>query len=444
MRATVDGNEAAASVAYRLNEICCIYPITPSSPMAELADEWASQGRPNVFGTRACRGRDAERGRCRRRPSRRAAERRPRDHLHRLAGSAADDPEHVQDRRRADAGGASCRRPLARSAGAVDLRRPLGRDGGPPDGLRSPRVGVRSGGTRPGTGRSGRNASDSSSVRALLRRLPHVARAEHDRAAVRRRPPRTRARGARPSPSRPSTLAGAALHPRHRPEPGRLLPGARDGESLLRPRACDRRRRDGPRRRTHRAPAPHRRLQRRPRGRSCARRHGVGRRDDPRDRRLAERSRRTCRRRPGAPIPAVPGAGTRRVAACQRSPHRRARPDERAGLARGTAVPGHGRGTDRVVRRRGARGDAANHRRPLRALVEGVHARDGRGHLRGTGERAAEAPVHDRDHRRRVRHEPELRRGPRHRAAGHGARHLLRPRLRRDGRSEQEHDQDSR
>src|SRR5438094_213298 len=50
-RATVDGNEAAASVAYRLNEVCCIYPITPSSPMAELADEWASQGRPNVWGS---------------------------------------------------------------------------------------------------------------------------------------------------------------------------------------------------------------------------------------------------------------------------------------------------------------------------------------------------------------------------------------------------------
>ncbi len=51
MRATVDGNEAAASVAYRLNEVCCIYPITPSSPMAELADEWASEGRTNVWGT---------------------------------------------------------------------------------------------------------------------------------------------------------------------------------------------------------------------------------------------------------------------------------------------------------------------------------------------------------------------------------------------------------
>jgi len=50
-RTTVDGNEAAVSVAYRLNELCCIYPITPSSPMAELADEWSSRGRQNVWGT---------------------------------------------------------------------------------------------------------------------------------------------------------------------------------------------------------------------------------------------------------------------------------------------------------------------------------------------------------------------------------------------------------
>src|SRR5437763_7189699 len=50
-RATIDGNEAAASVAYRLNEVCCIYPITPSSPMAELADEWSSRHRPNIWGS---------------------------------------------------------------------------------------------------------------------------------------------------------------------------------------------------------------------------------------------------------------------------------------------------------------------------------------------------------------------------------------------------------
>ena len=48
---TVDGNEAAADVAYRLNELCAIYPITPSSTMAELADEWSSHERRNVWGT---------------------------------------------------------------------------------------------------------------------------------------------------------------------------------------------------------------------------------------------------------------------------------------------------------------------------------------------------------------------------------------------------------
>ena len=51
MRATIDGNEAAADVAYRLTELCAIYPITPSSTMAELADEWASHDRANVWGT---------------------------------------------------------------------------------------------------------------------------------------------------------------------------------------------------------------------------------------------------------------------------------------------------------------------------------------------------------------------------------------------------------
>ena len=50
-RATIDGNEAAASVAYRLAEVCAIYPITPSSTMAELADQWASERRANVWGT---------------------------------------------------------------------------------------------------------------------------------------------------------------------------------------------------------------------------------------------------------------------------------------------------------------------------------------------------------------------------------------------------------
>src|SRR5436309_12262671 len=48
---TVDGNEAAASVAYRASEVIAIYPITPSSPMGELADAWAVERQPNVWGT---------------------------------------------------------------------------------------------------------------------------------------------------------------------------------------------------------------------------------------------------------------------------------------------------------------------------------------------------------------------------------------------------------
>ena len=48
---TIDGNEAAASVAHRLSEIIAIYPITPSTPMGELADAWSASGRPNIWGT---------------------------------------------------------------------------------------------------------------------------------------------------------------------------------------------------------------------------------------------------------------------------------------------------------------------------------------------------------------------------------------------------------
>src|SRR6201981_2365269 len=49
-RITVDGNEAAALVAFKLSEAIAIFPITPSSPMAELCDEWASHGKTNLWG----------------------------------------------------------------------------------------------------------------------------------------------------------------------------------------------------------------------------------------------------------------------------------------------------------------------------------------------------------------------------------------------------------
>ncbi|MGI4950516.1 MAG: pyruvate:ferredoxin (flavodoxin) oxidoreductase [Janthinobacterium lividum] len=50
VRTTMDGNTACAYVAYRVNEVNAIFPITPSSTMAELADQWASEGLPNIWG----------------------------------------------------------------------------------------------------------------------------------------------------------------------------------------------------------------------------------------------------------------------------------------------------------------------------------------------------------------------------------------------------------
>jgi pyruvate-ferredoxin/flavodoxin oxidoreductase len=49
-RATIDGNEGAAWVAYRASEVIAIYPITPATPMGELADSWSAKGIPNAWG----------------------------------------------------------------------------------------------------------------------------------------------------------------------------------------------------------------------------------------------------------------------------------------------------------------------------------------------------------------------------------------------------------
>src|SRR5579871_2338881 len=50
-KVTIDGNEAAAYVAHQINEVIAIYPITPSSPMGEWADQWSAEQKPNIWGT---------------------------------------------------------------------------------------------------------------------------------------------------------------------------------------------------------------------------------------------------------------------------------------------------------------------------------------------------------------------------------------------------------
>ena len=47
---TCDGNQAAAHISYMFSEVAAIYPITPSSTMAEYVDEWSAAGRKNIFG----------------------------------------------------------------------------------------------------------------------------------------------------------------------------------------------------------------------------------------------------------------------------------------------------------------------------------------------------------------------------------------------------------
>jgi pyruvate/2-oxoacid:ferredoxin oxidoreductase alpha subunit len=92
----LDGNEAAASVAYRLSEVVAIYPITPSSPMAEWADQWRSEGKKNIWGALPIVEELQSEGgaagacmaHCRRELS--APRLRPRR-------AAADDSQHVQD-----------------------------------------------------------------------------------------------------------------------------------------------------------------------------------------------------------------------------------------------------------------------------------------------------------------------------------------------------------
>ena len=95
----IDANEAAASVAFRVSEAIAIYPITPSSTMAELCDEWASKGKTNLWGNIPELAEMQSEGGRRRRRARRAAGGRAVDDVHRIAGPAPDDPQHVQDRR---------------------------------------------------------------------------------------------------------------------------------------------------------------------------------------------------------------------------------------------------------------------------------------------------------------------------------------------------------
>ena len=170
----LDGNEAAARVAYAVSEVISIFPITPASPMAEHADDWAAAGRPNLWGAvpevvemqseggaaGALHGAlqkgalattfTASQGLLLMIPN-----------MYKIAGELTPAVIHVASRTIA--------------THAVHLRRSQRRDGGPADGLGHALSGVGAGGARLRPGGPRRDAAVAHPLRPLLRRLPNLA-----------------------------------------------------------------------------------------------------------------------------------------------------------------------------------------------------------------------------------------------------------------------------
>ena len=90
---TCDGNQAASNIAYLFSEHAAIYPITPSSTMAENVDEWAAHGKKNLWGE-TVKVTEMQ-SRCGRRSPRFSSSRCTYDDIHGITGSPADDSEYV-------------------------------------------------------------------------------------------------------------------------------------------------------------------------------------------------------------------------------------------------------------------------------------------------------------------------------------------------------------
>ena len=152
------------------------------------------------------------------------------------------------------------------------------------------------------------------------------------------------------------------------------------------------------------------RLRRRSRRRARDRAHGVGGGDGPRDGRLPDGPGREGGGAEGPAVPALQRRALRRGAAQDGQEPGRARPHQGAGVGRRAALPRRGErgGRDRPGRQ--------GHRGPLRSLQQGVHPGHGQGRVRRAGEAGAQEPLHRRHQRRRHPHQPGVRPGLHHRA----------------------------
>ena len=443
MRATIDGNEAAVSVAYRLNEVCCIYPITPSSPMAELADEWSSKGRPNLWGSvpsvvemqseggaaGALHGAlqsgalattfTASQGLLLMIPN-----------MYKIAGELTPAVLHVAARSLAAQGlsifgdhadvmavrqtgfallASSCvqeAHDLALVAQAASLRTRV------PfvhffDGFRTSHE---------------LNTIDLLADEDLRALIPEdLIRAHRGRALS---PDRPFIRGTAQNPDT-YFQSRETVNPFYAEVPGAVT----DAMDALAARTG---------RQYHLAdyaghPDADRVIVIMGSGAQTAAETADYLAE--RDERVGVVTVRLYRPFPADAVLAALPATARRVAVLDRTkePGSLGEPlflDMLGALAEAT-------------RRGNAGGHAGGHRRPVRAVLQGVHPGHGRGRLRRPGRGPPQAALHHRHHRRRQRHQPGLRRAG-HRAGRHGPRGVLRPGLGRDGRREQEHHQDPR
>ncbi len=404
---TIDGNTAATHVAYAYSEVAAIYPITPSSTMGELADDWSAHGRKNIFGqtvdvvemqseggaSGAVHGAlsagaltttfTASQGLMLMLPN-----------MHKIAGEMLPD-------------GLPRLGPLAGLPVAVHFRRPQRRHGRPQHGLRhdlrrlgpgSPGPGPRRPPCRP-CGPSSRS-SISSTVSGPPTRSRKSTSFAYETLAELFEPSTWK-----PSASGPSTPSGPLkVGPA---EPRRLLPGPRNGQQALA---------DAPGSSNNTWTRWPRRIGRQyhlfdyvgaPDAENVIVMMGSGCRDGRGDHQLPERARGQARAGQSPPLPALRRGRPHRRRSRLGEEDRRPRPDQGARVLRRAALP---------RRRSGPRRPAGQgHRRPLRPLLQGLHPGHGQGRLRQP-RRQGQARLHRRHQRRRHPHLASRRPGPRHRA----------------------------
>ena len=185
------------------------------------------------MGHDSSRPRNAIRGRRRRRRARDASDWRAHYDVHRESGPAIDDPEYVQDRRRANQHGVSHRSPHYRLTRVVDLRRSQRCDDCALDGMGNAVCQLNSGSHGLRVDRASEHAAHESSLPSRVRWLPHVTRGDEDREALRRRYSNDDRQQARSRASPTRAHARPAGYSRNGAESRRVFPVTRASESLL-------------------------------------------------------------------------------------------------------------------------------------------------------------------------------------------------------------------